>query len=342
MRRVSARLIYPVLGLLLLIAVAVAVGLGPVRIPISEIVALLLSKLGLAEADWISNSHRLIIEQIRLPRVLGALLIGWALATSGGVMQGIFRNPLASPYLLGIASGSSVGAAVVIVSGLRNFSDLALPIGAFLGGALSVILIYGIAYARERRGSENTLILAGIALGAFFSAITSFLIFLSGEQIREIVFWIMGSTARSSWSSLLWLAPVTFIGTALVALFARDLNALSLGDESAFHLGIRPERLKAILLGIVTCMTAAAVSVAGTIGFIGLITPHAMRLIVGPDQRILLPVCAIAGGMFLILVDAGARTIMEPGEIPVGVLSAFFGAPFFLYLLLSRRGGAMR
>lgn len=258
-------------------------------------------------------------------------------------MQGIFRNPLASPYLLGIASGASVGAAIVIVSGIRDsIGSYLLPIGAFLGGATAVLAIYGIANRQRNGNSEHSLILAGIALGAFFSAITSFLIFLSGDTMREIIFWIMGSSARARWDSLYWLIPITLIGSGMLFYFARDLNALSLGDEGAYHLGIQPNRSKKIMLALATLITGAAVAVGGTIGFIGLITPHAMRLIVGADQRILLPASALAGGIFLMLVDAGARTVMEPAEIPIGILSAFIGAPFFLYLLMTRKAGMMR
>jgi iron complex transport system permease protein len=322
--------------------VVAAVALGAVQIPLRDILAIILSNLGIAEIGAIKPSDEVIMMQSRLPRVLAASFIGLILAMSGSVMQGIFRNPLASPYLLGIASGASVGAAIVIVFKLREiFGPLALPISAFLGGAMAVSVIYVLSRSRDRKASSSTLILAGIAIGALFSAMTSFLIFVSNEQMAEILFWIMGSTSRASWSSLLWLIPIALIGAAILTYFARDLNALSLGDEGAQHLGIRPERTKIIYLGITTLMTGAAVAIAGTIGFIGLITPHAMRLILGPDHRYLLPASAIAGAIFLVVVDLAARTWMEPLEIPVGILSAFIGAPFFLYLLLTRRGGEM-
>ena len=327
----------------MLLAFWLALAFGSVQIPLRDILTLLLSYVGLADASAVPASTQVIIEQIRLPRVISALFIGWTLAVSGGVMQGIFRNPLASPYLLGIASGASVGAAIVIVAGMReSVGTYMLPIGAFLGGSAAVLAIYGIASRQRGGNSEHSLILAGIALGAFFSAITSFLIFLSGDTMREIIFWIMGSTARARWDSIYWLIPIVVVGTGLILYFARDLNALALGDEGAHHLGVRPERTKRILLAITTLITGAAVAVAGTIGFIGLITPHAMRLIVGPDQRILLPASALAGAIFLLLVDAGARTVMEPAEIPIGILSAFIGAPFFLYLLMTRKAGLMR
>lgn len=319
------------------------VGLGSVQIPLTETLTLFLGRLGIGSSQSVPSTHELIIANIRLPRVLAAALVGWILAICGAVMQGVFRNPLVCPYLLGIASGASVGAALVIVLGWgTGISMFALPIGSFLGGSLAVAVIYLFAYRRGKGASSYTLILAGIALGALLSAVTSFLIFISGEQMKEIVFWIMGSLGRADWTYLRWLFPITLLGTIVFVFFSRDLNALSLGDEGAYHLGIRPEPFKRILLFFVTLMTGVAVAVAGTIGFIGLIIPHALRLIVGPDHRILLPASALAGAIFLMLSDMAARTLIDPLEVPVGILTSLIGAPFFLYLLLTRTGGEMR
>jgi len=330
----------PVLALLTLAILVVAVAIGPVTIPLRDTLEILLARLGVGEVSESLATHARIVGDLRLPRAIAAGLVGMALAVSGGVMQGIFRNPLASPYLLGVASGASAGAALVIVLGLYgDFGGAALPLGSFVGGALAVVTVYQLA---ARRGaSATTLILAGVALSALFSAFTSFLVVLSGRQMAEIVFWIMGGLGRARWEHLVWLLPVVLISSTVVWAFSRDLNALALGDEGARHLGISPERIKRGLLIAITVLTGAAVASAGTIGFVGLITPHALRLIVGPDHRILLPASAFGGAIFLIVADTAARTAMAPMELPVGILTAGVGAPFFLYLLLSRRGGEM-
>ncbi len=260
-------------------------------------------------------------------------------------MQGLFKNPLASPYILGIASGASAGAAAVVILNLENFIGIfSLPTGALLGAILVTILVYRLARTPLGKTSIYTLILAGIALGAFFSAVTSFFIFLAPghEEIGQIVFWTMGSLGRADWTYVWILVPISVSGSLIIITFARDLNALALGEDQATHLGIETEMVKRILLATATLITSTSISFTGTIGFIGLIIPHAMRLVTGPDHRILLPTSALAGAIFLIWTDAAARTLSKPAEIPVGIITAFFGAPFFLYLLRTRRGGEVR
>lgn len=311
-----------------------AVAVGPVSIPLGESLRLLFHPGG-------SSLHGLIIHQLRLPRVLLGFLVGLSLALSGGVMQGLFRNPLASPYVLGIASGASSGAAAVIALGFR--SPLALPLGAFLGGALAVVLVYRLARTRAGQSTGYGLILAGVALGAAFAAVTSFLIFLTAgdRRLSEILFWTMGGLGRANWRYIWALLPVALFSALLLQATARELNALALGEEGAQHLGIAPEQLKRLLLLITTLLTSTAVAFAGTIGFVGLITPHAVRLILGPDHRALLPATALVGGVFLVWADAAARTVMRPAELPLGIITALIGAPFFLYLLRTRRGGEL-
>lgn len=326
-----------------------AVALGPVAVPLSEVLALLAQKLGLLREAEIPRAHAVILEGVRFPRALAGALVGAALGVSGAVMQGIFRNPLASPYVLGLASGASAGAALVIALGLTALGPSALPLGALSGGTLAVGLVYGIARSVRLPGMSGTLtlILAGVALSALFSALTSLLIVLSPEPLKTqtIVFWLMGSLGRARWDLLPLLAVVVVSGVGVLALFARDLNILALGEEGARHLGVCPERLEKLLLGIVTLLTGAAVALAGTIGFVGLITPHALRLVLGPDHRVLLPASALGGALFLVIADTAARIALPPLELPVGVLTALCGAPFFLYLLLRRsapRGGDPR
>ncbi|MEA3356246.1 MAG: iron chelate uptake ABC transporter family permease subunit [Candidatus Bipolaricaulota bacterium] len=330
------REILALLILLALIVVVFAVVVGPVDIPIGETLSYLIGRGGLVKRA--QPTHYLIISDIRLPRVLLGLLVGWSLALAGGTMQGLFKNPLASPYVLGVASGASAGAALVAL--LRPHGALLLPLGAFVGGALAVTIVYRIAQRHRRGTSIYTLILAGVAVGAMFSALTSFMIFLTSrsQRLTDIIFWTMGGLGRGNWPAVYVLAPIAILSSLVILAFSRDLNALSLGEESAFHLGINPERSNRILLGVSTLLTSAAIAGTGTIGFVGLITPHIMRLILGPDHRWLLPASGVAGGIFLVLADMLARTVVQPAELPVGVITAFVGAPFFLWLLRTRGG----
>jgi len=328
--RQSRRWIFVLLTFLVVVALGVGVIVGAVRIPLSEVLSTL---VGRGDA---TSSHYLIISQIRLPRVLLGLLVGCALALSGGTMQGLFRNPLASPYVLGVASGASTGAAAVILLNLRGI--FFLPLGAFIGGALVVGIVYCLAQGRRGRAGVYTLILAGVAVGALFSAVTSFIIYLSSgsERATDVIFWIMGGLGRANWPSLWVLTPIVLVCSLVILSLSRDLNALAMGEEGAFHLGIDPEKSKRLLLGVATLLTASAVAFSGTIGFVGLIIPHIMRLIVGPDHRFLLPAIALAGAIFLVWADAAARVVVSPAELPVGIITAFFGAPFFLYLLKTK------
>jgi len=331
----SIRWILIPLMILLAATLVIGVVVGPVPIPIREVFSYLLGhKAAIGESGYIQH---LIISQIRLPRVLLGLLVGCALGISGGTMQGVFRNPLASPYVVGIASGASTGASLVILLNLRGVAFL--PLGAFIGGSLAVGIVYQLARQRDRRTSVYTLILAGVAVGALFSAITSFLIFLSAgtDRMTDVVFWTMGGLGRANWTYLCVLAPIVAIGSLLLIAFSRDLNALAMGEEGAFHLGINPEKSKRLMLGVATLVTSSAVGFAGTIGFVGLIIPHIMRLIMGPDHRFLLPATAVAGAIFLVWADIVARTVVRPAELPVGIITAFLGAPFFLYLLKTRK-----
>lgn len=343
LRRPNAKWVFGILALVLFVSVLGSVAVGPVNIPLDQTMSIVLHQFGVPDFTELKSSYRLIVKNIRLPRVLMAALVGWILAASGVVMQGLFHNPLASPYLLGIASGASAGAALVIVLGLQSaMGGFALPLGAFAGGTAVVFTVYRLAQTRAGENASYTLILSGVALGALFSAITTLLIFLSGEQMREIVFWIMGNLGRSNWTYLTWLTPLALGGTAMMMLYMRDLNALALGETGARHLGLNPKQLHRILLLVTTLMASVAVAVTGTIGFVGLITPHALRLLVGPDHRLLLPASALGGAIFLVLSDSVARTAFAPLELPVGILTAFMGAPFFLFLLVTQRGGKRR
>jgi iron complex transport system permease protein len=319
-----------VLGALLPVVLGLSVMVGAVSLSLSDVVAVLSGRATDPTAVT-------ILTQIRLPRVLLAALVGGALALCGAVMQGLFRNPLADPYLLGIASGATAGAALVIALHLDSYLG-ALPLGAFLGGLLVVGIVYRVAKTRVAQLDNYALILAGVALAALFSAITSFLLFYSGatQDARRLIFWILGGLGGTQWLYVLGLGGTLLVTGVVLLLFARDLNALSLGEEMAAHLGIEPRHLRKILLFVVTLLTAAAVAVSGTIGFVGLIVPHMLRLIVGPDHRMLLPTSALGGAVLLVLCDAVARTVLRPAELPVGIITALLGAPFFLFLLRRR------
>ncbi len=284
-----------------------------------------------------TSNHDLILLQLRLPRVLLGALVGFSLGLCGAVMQGVFRNPLAEPYLLGIASGSTAGAAVTIVMGFGGVAFL-LPLGALIGGLFAVGLVLWISQTPVLRMSNYTLILAGVAIGAVFSSVTSFLMFFSHqEQLQQVIFWMMGSLSTARWESLGPLALLIALGSGVLFTLARDINAISLGDDMAQHLGIHPQRLKRISLFLATLLTASAVAFSGTIGFVGLIVPHAVRLFVGPDHRWLFPISGLVGATFLVLCDLLSRIIVRPAELPVGIITALFGAPFFLYLLKTYR-----
>lgn len=309
------------LGVLLVGALAMGIALGAV--PVSPF-----------DSD---PTNLFILTQIRLPRVLLAALVGGALALCGAVMQGLFRNPLADPYLLGIASGATAGAALVIALHLDIYWG-AVPIGAFLGGVLAVAIVYRVAQTRWAQLDNYALILSGVALAALFSAVTSFLLFYSGasQDARRLIFWILGGLGGAQWVYVLGLLGTILVAGMILLLFARDLNALALGEEMAAHLGIEPRHLRKILLFAVTLLTAVAVAVSGTIGFVGLIVPHMLRLIVGPDHRLLLSTSALGGAVLLTLCDAVARTVLAPAELPIGIITALLGAPFFLFLLRRR------
>ena len=324
-------MVYLVAALCLSIVLTTAI--GPVYVPPLEIVALLGSKLQLCEAT--SVPHEVIIFQIRLPRIFLGLLVGLSLATAGTALQGLFKNPMADPYIIGVASGAAVGAALSIMVLPSIFSIYTTPIMAFLGALLTIFVVYNIAKVGGRI-PVDTLLLTGIAVSMFLGAVLSFMMSVSGEALHNIFFWIMGGLWLANWMQVKIIVLPVLVCFILIYLFAKDLNAMLLGEESAQTLGINVETSKRILLVLSAFITAAAVAFTGTIGFVGLIIPHITRILVGPDHRILIPASALLGGIFLVWTDALARLL---GEMPVGIITAFFGAPFFIYLLKKRKSG---
>ncbi len=323
---------------LLLVGIGViAIAIGSVKIPFGTTFAILLDRLPLVDLTptWPSGLATIVLE-IRLPRIILAGLVGAALATAGATYQGLFRNPLADPYLIGVAQGASLGAVAVFLLPSSRVGPQIVPLLAFAGALGATAIVYGFARVGKTL-PMTTLILAGVAVGALLGSIVSFLIINSGDRLHGIIFWLMGSFSLSKWSEVRLVLPYLIAGMALLILYARPLNIMQLDEEQAQQLGINVERLKLVLLAAATLITAAAVSFVGTIGFVGILIPHAVRLLWGPDYRFLLPLSVLAGAIFLIAADLLARTIAAPEEIPIGVITALCGAPFFLYLLRRKK-----
>lgn len=332
------------LGSLLVLAsvLVLAAGIGSVAIPpqvVLEVVAHGMKALVVGEPllpvdlDGLRSVHTTIVWQLRLPRVVLAALVGMALGLAGAAFQGVFRNPLADPYLLGAASGAGFGAASAMVLGLPLLlGGVAVPAAAFVGAALTVLLVVSLA----RRGWSLPivpLILAGVVVGSVLAAGTSFVLLVAREQAAGVLTWLLGSLAFASWTRVATVAPVLLGGALLLQAAARGLDLLQLGEQSAAQLGVRVELLKWGVVALATLVTAIAVSVAGVIGFVGLLVPHAVRLAIGPDHRRLLILSALWGGLFLVAADLLARSLIAPAEVPVGVVTALVGAPVFLALL---------
>lgn len=324
-----------ILGLIASMLVAVAI--GSVAVPVGTVARVILSQL-LGVEPVRDASLATIVWEVRVPRVVLAALVGAALGTSGAAFQGLFRNPLADPYTVGVSSGATVGAALVMVlgAGWTFLGSALLPLATFAGGLLTILLVYWLARIGGRVQVE-TLILAGVVMSAFMSAIFSFLLTMAGDTLHQIVNWLMGSLALRGWWHVGMMLPYLAVGLAVIWASSRDLNLLALGEESAAHLGLDVERSKKVLLFAGSLTTGAAVSVSGTIAFVGLIVPHLVRMLIGPDHRLLIPAAALGGAIFLVWADTLARVLFSPVELPVGVVTAALGGPFFAYLLRTRR-----
>jgi iron complex transport system permease protein len=336
------KVIVILLTLTLILVITFAISIGPMQIPPLDVYKIIIKHipfLGDLVGGGSSSTEEVIVLQVRLPRVLGAAIVGIALAVAGVVLQGLLRNPMADPYVIGISSGASLGASLAIAFGIGlSFFGLlySIPLMAFITGLGTVFLVYNIA--RTGQGVPMlTLLLVGIAVNSFLLAIIAIIRLVSGEAIHVIMAWIFGSLVSCNWDYVNLALPFVIFGVALIYVFARDLNIILLGEEQARHLGVDTERLKKIMLVSATLITAAAVSISGIIGFIGLIIPHIARILVGPDHRILIPSSALAGAIVLILCDTIARTIVRPAELPVGVITSLIGCPFFVYLIRKRK-----
>lgn len=325
------------LGLLILGVGLVSLSLGPVAIPVSHVASIVVAFLGIEGGEF-SRTEQLVIEQIRLPRIVVGAAVGMALGVAGATMQGLFRNPMADPGIIGVSAGGAVGAVVAIATGTAGLFFLALPAFAFFGAMAAAFLVYGIAVVGGHF-SMATLLLAGVAVNAFLGAVVSAIIILlpDNEALREVLFWLAGGLDSRSWEHVRISLPLVVGSAAVITLMARDLNLLMLGDDEARSMGVRVGFARTALLAAAALATGAAVAVSGVIGFVGLVTPHVLRLLLGPDHRVLIPMSAAGGAVFVILADTVARTIIQPAEFRVGVLTAFVGAPFFILLLIRNK-----
>ncbi|WP_432588558.1 iron ABC transporter permease [Streptomyces sp. HD1123-B1] len=324
------------LGTALAVLALLSASIGAYEIPLGGMVDSLLHRAGLGGAalDRVGES---VLWNVRLPRVVLALLVGASLGCAGALMQGVFGNPLAEPGVIGISMGAAVGAAGAIALGLDVLGNWTVTAFAFAAGLLTVLLVYALSRL-DGRTEVVTLILTGIAVNAFAGALIGLAVFFADNaQLTQITFWQLGSLAQATWPKVLAVLPCALAGLAIAPAFARKLDLLALGERPARHLGVDVERLRMTLILVVALLTAAAVAVAGVITFVGLLVPHLLRMAAGPGHRFLIPGSALGGALVLVAADLAARTVAQPAELPLGVLTALFGSPFFFWLLRRTR-----
>lgn len=310
-------------------------------VPLSVLVAVMFGPEPLTGAQVLAgllgngpDSTVFIVRELRLPRALLGPLVGGGLALAGATFQALLRNPLAEPYILGISGGAAAGAVGVLALGLAATATWALPLAAFAGALVAIVLVFRVAAAADRRLDVRVLLLAGVVVGAFFTAVVAFILSVSeARQVRDAVLWMMGDLTSAVWQDVGVAAAYTLPAGLVLLGLARPLNVMAIGEETALYLGTDAERVKRLAFGVASLVTAAGVAVAGVIGFVGLIVPHGIRILVGSDHRWLLPLSFLAGATFLTLADLAARLVLAPAEIPVGVVTAFVGVPLFLVLL---------
>ncbi len=325
------------LGVLLILSV----GLGQMGITPAEVLGSILNRLGLGVLPGPAHPNaESALWAVRMPRLLLAAMVGAALATGGVLMQGVFGNPLAEPGVIGVSSGAAVGACTVIVLGVNTLGTWTAVVAAFIGGLITTAVAYSTA-RQEGRTEVVTLVLTGVAVNAVAGAIIAFLTFLGDTSAREeIVFWQLGSLNGTRWEHVLVAAPVIVLGVAAAGLFARRLDLLALGERPARHLGVDVERLRIVVIVGVAVLTSAAVAFCGVIAFVGLVVPHLIRMLVGPGHAVLLPASALGGAVLLLAADLAARTVVPYADLPIGMLTALVGGPFFFYLIRRTRRGA--
>lgn len=340
MTRPSSRSALVLSGATLVLLAALLLGtlVGPASLTASGVLLELLDSIPFLHVDsGLTQRQQVILWEIRIPRVVLGAIVGAMLAIAGATYQGVFRNPLADPYLLGVSSGAGLGATLAIVLGGAAASGL-VPPAAFAGGMIAVLATYTLGSSVGGGRSEVVIILAGVAVAAFASAIQTFFMQRHDDTLRQVYSWMLGRLTTNGWAEVLRVLPYAIVSIAVIFLFRRMLDVMAVGDVEAATLGIAPSRVRLILISVATLGTAAVVSVSGLIGFVGIVIPHAVRMIIGPGHRLLLPVSLLVGGAFLVLADVVARTAMSPSELPIGVVTAAIGAPFFMVVLRRSRG----
>lgn len=316
------------------------IALGSINVPFNEVISIISHKIFNTELlPSIISNHVSIVWNLRLPRTILAFIVGGALAISGTVMQSVLKNPLASSYTLGVSSGASLGAALVIVTGFRIplLGLFTLPSIGLLCGLFTVFIAVKFAAKMDKNLENNTIILVGMVFSLFVNALLTLVTALSDEHLQQLTYWQMGSFSLKDWSSVLVLFPIVLIGAIVIRSYSREMDIMTFGEEQAFTMGVDVYKLKWLLLGLSAALTGSAVSFVGVIGFIDLIAPHVVRKIFGSSHRIVIPMSMIFGGSFMIICDLIARTIISPSELPVGAITALVGAPFFAYVYFSKR-----
>ncbi|MGW8590126.1 FecCD family ABC transporter permease [Dietzia sp. NPDC055877] len=324
--------------LVLLAALLAGTLVGPAGLTAGGVLLELLDRVPLVSVDsGLTLRQQVILWEIRIPRVVLGAIVGAMLAIAGATYQGVFRNPLADPYLLGVSSGAGLGATLAIVLGGAAASTM-VPPAAFAGGMIAVLATYALGRSVGGGRTEVVIILAGVAVAAFASAIQTFFMQRHDDTLRQVYSWMLGRLTTSGWAEVTRVLPYVIVSVAVIFLFRRMLDVMAVGDVEAATLGISPSRVRLVLISVATLGTAAVVSVSGLIGFVGIVIPHAVRMVIGPGHRLLLPVSLLVGAAFLVLADVVARTAMSPAELPIGVVTAAIGAPFFLFVLRRSRG----
>lgn len=332
------------LGILLLVAVVFSLTIGAVSIPAKDVAVILLKKLGLFSSVEVNSTHEVVLNAIRFPRIIMTLLIGATLGVSGAALQGLFRNPLVEPSLIGVSGGSAAAVVIVVVFG----GAMALPVSgwlynalvplvAFAGGLTATFLVLKLSY-QAGKTHIAVLVLIGVAMQALTGAIIGLAIFYADDnQLRTFTFWTLGDLGGATWDKLFITAPLMVISFIVLLLHSRSLNAMALGEAEAFHMGVDIERTKRTIVFFSALGVAVSVSMSGVIGFIGLVVPHLVRVLFQPDHKLVMPASVLGGALLLILADVIARTVVSPAELPIGVVTALIGAPFFIALLLNAK-----
>ena len=324
------------------VVILVSTGMGYIKIPVAAVVKIILTKISgqLSLIEGLDNLFPVVVIDVRLPRILSAAIVGGGLAISGVVFQGILLNPLADPYTLGVSAGAAFGASLALLLNIGLLGSYSVPLFAFVGAAGTLLFVI---YLSSSSGgvSSNNLILSGIIVAAILSAGISFLKYIADEQVAVIIFWLMGSFASKTWMDVSLTLLLVGIGFCVFIFYARDLNLMSLGNRTASSLGVDTRKVTIVLLITASLVAAICVSVSGIIGFVGLLVPHMMRLITGPDNRRLVPVSLLAGAILLLVADTITRAVL-PSEIPIGVLTALIGGPFFCYIFRKQQAGSPR